>query len=237
MLVDYLIRHEWSPDQIAKTLADKDYLHISHESIYRHIIRDKKTGGTLYTHCRIMPKRRRKRYKSVDFRGVMKGKRHISERPACINDRSEMGHYEGDTVIGKDRKHCILTLVERKTGYTIIRKLNARSKEEVNQQIIHVINNEHIPVKSITFDNGTEFHDFELLEKQLGIQCYFATPYHSWERGTNENTNGLIRQYLPKGTCMKHLNQQQCNHIAHKLNNRPRKRLLYKSPKEVFYAS
>jgi transposase, IS30 family len=236
-LVESFLVRKWSPEQISGYLKKHQILSISHESIYRHILRDKRQGGTLYTYTRIMPKRRRKRYKSIDFRGVMKGKKHISTRSEVIEKREEIGHWEGDTVLGKDKKQSILTLVERKTGFTIIRKLEARNKDFVNMEMREALRSSLLPIKSITFDNGTEFHGFSWIEKQLGIECFFATPYHSWERGTNENTNGLIRQYLPKGTCMKKLTQVQCNEIAFALNSRPRKRHQFKTPLEVFHAS
>jgi transposase, IS30 family len=235
VLVVTLLKKKWSPEQISGHLKKEGLLSISHETIYRYILKDKRKGGILYRHTRIMPKCRRKRYNSHDSRGIMRGKRHISERPASVESRDEQGHWEGDTVIGKDKKHCILTLVERKTGYTIIRKLNARTKVEVTNEASKVIET-HLPhFKTITFDNGTEFHDFAQLEARFPLTCYFATPYHSWERGTNENTNGLIRQYIPKGFCMKPINQARCDEIAYSLNTRPRKRLGYKTPQELFY--
>lgn len=230
-----LLRKKWSPDQISGYLKKEGILRISHESIYRYILKDKRKGGMLYKYTRIMPKIRRKRYNSYDSRGIMRGKRHISERPEAVESREEQGHWEGDTVIGKDKKHCLLTLVERKTGYTLIRKLSARTKAEVTEEASKVLE-AYLPYfKTITFDNGTEFHDFALLEERFSIKCYFATPYHSWERGTNENTNGLIRQYIPKGECMKPIGQVWCDEVADALNTRPRKRLGYKTPKELFY--
>jgi IS30 family transposase len=236
-LVRSLIIKRWSPEQISGYLKKEGLLRISHESIYRYLLKDKKKGGYLFEFMRIMPKCRRKRYNSKDSRGRMQGKRHICERPLSVEARTEIGHWEGDTVIGKDKKYCILTLVERKTGFTIIRKLAARNKEQVNRQLTQILGSPPMPFKTITFDNGTEFHDFALIEKNFPVECYFATPYHSWERGTNENTNGLIRQYLPKGSCMKRVSQMQCDEIAHALNSRPRKRHLFKTPLEILYAS
>lgn len=183
-----------------------------------------------------MPKFGRKRYGRCDSRGVLPGKRHISERPAEVQPRQVLGHWEGDTVIGADKRHCILTLTERVSRFVVIRKLLARTKEEVNQaisQVLHV----HRGIKTMTFDNGTEFHDYARLEQRFPVRCYFATPYHSWERGTNENMNGLIRQYLPKGSCMRHVTQELCNYIAFRLNSRPRKTLGFKTPAEIYYSS
>lgn len=236
LLVDTLIRQEWSPQQIAGRLSKEGQLHISHETIYRRIRRDRRRGGTLWKSLRVMPKFGRKRYGRQDSRGVLPGKRHISERPAEVEPRQVLGHWEGDTVIGADKRHCILTLTERASRFVVIKKLLARTKEEVNRaisQVLHV----HRGIKTITFDNGTEFHDYARLEQHFPVRCYFATPYHSWERGTNENMNGLIRQYLPKGSCMRHVTQELCNYIAFKLNSRPRKTLDFQTPAEIYYPS
>ena len=159
----------------------------------------------------------------------------IQDRPIEIDYRINIGHWEGDKVIGKDRHHCIVTLVERKTGFVIIKKIRARTVEEVNRACSEAIRGHEDKFKTITFDNGTEFHGYKILEQLFPVTCYFATPYHSWERGTNENTNGLIRQYIPKRSCMKRISQADCDRIAYKLNTRPRKRLGYKTPFEVYY--
>jgi len=148
--------------------------------------------------------------------------------------RQIVGHWEGDTVMGSDMRHCILTLVERVTGYVIIKKLRARSKEEVTRAATRAIRSHYCNFKTITFDNGTEFHDYKVLEERFTLECYFATPYHSWERGSNENTNGLIRQYLPKGECMSGLTQARCDYIAKELNARPRKRHGFRTPVELY---
>lgn len=210
-------------------------LSISHESIYKHIWTDKAHGGYLYTHLRCSQKRRRKRYGRNDSRGRLAGKRHISERPAEIEERSTFGHWEIDTVLGKATNDCILTLAERKTRFTLIGKLKARTVEEVNSRLRKLIAQNPGRIKTITADNGTEFHGYKNIELATGIKFYFANPHHSWERGTNENTNGLIRQYIPKSECMAVVSQHQCNSIANKLNSRPRKTLGFRTPKECFY--
>lgn len=235
--VDAHLKQKWSPEQISAVLRREGRCRMSHETIYRHILRDKKAGGSLYKHTRIMPKQRRKRYNSKDSRGVLGGKRHISMRDAAINERRDVGHWEGDTVIGSDKHHCILTLLERKTGYAVIRKLSARTTEQVTKAASEVLRTHAGKFLTLTLDNGTEFHDYKALEAQFPLICYFATPYHSWERGANENLNGLIRQYLPKGICMKSLTQNDCDQIADELNSRPRKRLQFKTPKELYHAS
>lgn len=236
IVVVRLIAERWSPEQISGILKVHGPFTISHETIYKRIIHNKKEGGQLYKDLRIMPKVRRKRYNSRDSRGILPGKRHISTRPAVVETRKQLGHWEGDTVIGKDLHHCILTLVERKSGFAIIKKLASRTTAEVIQAAIAALREHERNFKTITLDNGTEFHDYKALEDLFPVQCYFATPYHSWERGSNENLNGLIRQYLPKGVSMQGLTQADCDHIAFKLNSRPRKRHGYKSPLEVYSA-
>ena len=235
--VDAHLKQKWSPEQISAVLRREGHCRISHETIYRHILQDKKAGGSLYKHTRIMPKQRRKRYNSKDSRGILGGKRHISARDAAINERREVGHWEGDTVIGSDKHHCILTLLERKTGYAVIRKLSARTTEQVTKAASEVLRTHAGNFHTLTLDNGTEFHDYKVLEAKFPLICYFATPYHSWERGANENLNGPIRQYLPKGICMKNLTQKECDQIAEELNSRPRKRLQFRTPKELYHAS
>lgn len=233
-LVEGLLPHLWSPEQIAGYLRRHQMLSISHETIYQHIWRNKRRGGRLYEYLRCAGKQRRKRYGRYDSRGRLAGKRHISERPASVEDRSETGHWEIDTVMGTGSKDCIVTLVERKTGYTLIGKLRDRSKSELTQRTVWMIRKHQGRFQTITSDNGTEFHDYKRIEQQTGVCFYFANPHHSWERGTNENTNGLIRQYLPKGMNMDEVSQQDCSLIAHALNHRPRKRLAFRDPEECF---
>jgi IS30 family transposase len=139
--------------------------------------------------------------------------------------------------MGTGSKDCILSLVERKTGLLVIGKLASRTTEALNARAIELMNAHRGPFLTITADNGTEFHDYAAIERCTQTTFYFATPYHSWQRGTNENTNGLIRQYLPRGTSMSQLTQRECSQIAHRLNTRPRKRLAYKTPMECFYES
>ena len=228
------LRKKWSPKQIVGVLRPQGLLDMSHESIYRYVLRDKKAGGVLWKCLRLKTKLRRKRYGKHDWRGILRGKKHISQRPAEVELRQEVGHWEGDTVVGKDLRHSILTLVERATGLTVRRKRKARNARETNKALRAVIKKHGAKMKTITFDNGTEFHDYEAIEREFGVDCYFATPYHSWERGTNENTNGLIRQYLPKGICMSNLTQAKCDWIARELNTRPRERYGFKTPEEMY---
>lgn len=230
-----LLRKKWSPEQVSGFLKLINALSISHETIYKYIWADKKQGGSLYKYLRGARKNCRKRYRSYDSRGRVSNKRHISERPKSVEDRKTTGHWEIDTVMGKGSKDCIVTLVERKSGFVQIGKLRNRTKKELNQRTIKLIRKFSSNYQTITADNGTEFHGYKEIEKLTSVAFYFATPYHSWERGTNENTNGLIRQYLPKGTSMAKINQHHCRHIANQLNSRPRKRHGYKTPTQVLF--
>lgn len=233
-LVSKYLKRLWSPKQISGRLALQGVLNISHETIYKFIRDDRRLGGALFTYLRHSGKKRRKRYGYPDSRGVLRGKRHISERPPGAEKRSRIGHWEIDTVMGADDKHCIVTMVERKTGYTLIGKLKARTGAELNRRVIKMIRNEERRVRTITADNGTEFHAYDTIERITDTVFYFANPHHSWERGTNENTNGLIRQYLPKRRSMAHVTQCDCNAIAKELNARPRQRLGFKTPEECY---
>lgn len=227
------LKQEWSPEQISGRLLKEGRLRISHETIYRYIWRDKRRGGLHYKLLRQAGKKRRKRYGAYDSRGRLAGKRHISQRPTVVEDRREVGHWEIDTVLGRG-KPCVVTLVERATGYVMIGKLAARTAAELNRTTLQLIRSSPLPVQTITADNGTEFHGYRKLEEATGARFYFATPHHSWERGTSENTNGLIRQYLPKRTCFAKLTQARCARIALRLNTRPRKRLEYHTPEEAY---
>lgn len=233
--IQALLREDWSPEQVAGRLRRDQELRISHETIYRYIWADKRHGGTLFLHLRGARKRCRKRYGRYDSRGRLAGKRPIATRPRAAEARTVVGHWEGDTMLGDSQAGpCVLSLVERKTGYLALGQLERRTSAQVNRRARRLIRRQPHPVQTITVDNGTEFHEYAALERTTAAQFYFATPHHAWERGTNENTNGLIRQYLPKGQSMAHLTQQDCNRIAKKLNQRPRKRLDYQTPEECY---
>lgn len=233
--IDGLLCDDWSPEQIAGWYARFHLLRIRHETIYRHIWADKRNGGALHTHLRRANKVRRKRYAHYDSRGRLAHKRPIATRPAGAANRSRIGHWEGDTVLGDSQGGaCILTLVNRKSRYTLIGKLARRTCAEVNARARQLIRAQPRPVHTVTLDNGTAFHAYKALEATMATHFYFATPHHSWERGTNENTNGLVRQYLPKRASMEHPTQRDCNRIATKLNRRPRKRLGYRTPEECY---
>lgn len=236
-LVFSLLQEKWSPEQIADHLEANGLYSISFQSIYRVIRTDRRRGGFLFTNLRIMPKPRRKCYGSLDSRGVLRGKRPISERPAYINDRLEFGHWEADTVMGCDRHQCFLTLVERKSGFNRTVKLKSRTAKNVTRALIALISAEPNLFKTITFDNGTEFHSYKVIEDMFGVICYFANPHAPWERGCNENFNGLLRQYFPKGFSLNYIGKAKTRFVSEQLNNRPRKRLGFKTPKEVLYGS
>ena len=233
--IQILLREDWSPEQVAGRLRLERELAISHETIYRYVWADKRRGGTLYTHLRGARKRRRKRYGRYDSRGRLAGKRPITARPAAVELRAQVGHWEADTMLGAGQAGpCVLSMVERKTGYLTLGQLQQRTSAAVNRRARQLIAAQPRLVRTITVDNGTEFHEYVALEQATATRFYFATPHHAWERGTNENTNGLLRQYLPKRQSMAHLTQHDCNRIATKLNRRPRKRLGYRTPEECY---
>ena len=227
--ISSLIKDHWSPEQVSLVLHLLGILNVSHQTIYKYIKRDRKLGGNLWSYLRQSGKIRRKGYGNRDSRGVLAGKRELEARPIGATNRSSKGHFEIDLVHGgKDDTNCILTLVDRKTRFTIIKKLPNKKMKTISKAVIDVA--KKLKIKTITADNGTEWHDFRHVEKRTGIKFYFAKPYHSWERGTNENTNGLIRQFLPKRQSMKYVSQCECNAIAKKLNRRPRKILNLDTP-------
>ena len=233
-LIASCLEELWSPEQIVGRLRRFGGLRISHETIYRHIWKDRGRGGTLYLNLRGAQKQRRKRYGAYDSRGRLAGKRSLAERPPGATNRSRVGHLEGDTIMGASNRHCVLTLVDRKTGYALIGKLRDRTTAETNRRMIELLRRAPRRTRTLTLDNGTEFHGYPEIERAVGATVYFATPHHSWERGTNENTNGLIRQYLPKRFSMAHVTQTDCDTIADHLNDRPRKRLDFRTPRECY---
>ena len=228
--VDYL-HGKWSPEQIANQVG------ISHETIYRHVYADKATGGSLWKELRCQKKRRKRYASGQDRRGQIIGRRPISERPAYIEERSQVGHWEGDTVIGANHKQAIVTLVERKSGYAVLSKVTNKTSDLVSNAIINELQSFAPLVKTMTFDNGKEFAEHQRIDKELQSTTYFADPFASWQRGSNENFNGLLRQYIPKKRPLSTVTQEEIKMIQQQLNNRPRKRLGFKTPNEVFTQS
>ena len=233
-LVERLLREEWSPEQISLWLMDEGGIRISHEWIYQYILQDKSNGGSLYRHLRCQ-KQRRKRYGSYSRRGQLINRISIDERPAIVDARSRLGDWELDTIIGKGHKQAIVSLTERKSRLTLIHKVERKTAENVSRAIIRLLKPLAHRVLTLTSDNGKEFAKHEAMAKALNAEFYFAHPYASWERGLNENTNGLIRQYFPKNCDFTTITQKEINRVMDKLNNRPRKCLGIKTPNQVFF--
>ena len=231
-LVEKTLREDWSPEQVSGKLKASG-IPVSHERIYQHIYADKRTGGTLWQHLR-HPKKYRKRAGGRDRRGKIRNRRSIDERPAIVDERSRIGDWEADLIVGKNRQGVALTLTERNSRFTLLRTFDSKHAAPITEGIIELLKWD-ARLKTITFDNGKEFAGHEEVAAALNADCYFAHPYASWERGTNENTNGLIRQYLPKNRSLKNVSMEEENMIMDKLNLRPRKCLDFKTPYEVFF--
>ena len=232
--VELLLREYWSPEQVSNWLRYEENINVSPEWIYQYILRDKQSGGDLYKHLRCQ-KQRKKRYGSQDRRGQLKGRVSIDERPEIVNQRSRIGDWEADTVIGKQGGAVLVTLVERKTRLTVSGKAPNRTAQEVTAVIVKQLMPIADQVKTLTYDNGKEFASHQQIDKELKSNGYFAHPYHSWERGLNENTNGLIRQFFPKGKDLVDVTDAQIQKVMDKLNNRPRKCLGFKTPNQIFF--
>jgi transposase, IS30 family len=230
--VDHYLMLEHSPVQIADKLA------LSHEAIYHYIYRDKKAGGCLHLSLRCQkPYRKRCSGSNRDRRGRIPNQRRIAERPAHIEDRAQVGHWEFDTIVGPNQGSSVLTGVERKSGLVLMALLADRSAATACAAMITLLAPLAHRLKTVTTDNGREFALHERFDAAMGCQSYFCDPYASWQRGSNENANGLIRQYLPKKRDLSTVTQEQIDMIMERLNNRPRKRLGFKTPNQVFLQS
>lgn len=230
----YLLRLDLSPEQISGHLRKEFNIHISHETIYQYILADKAKGGDLYKHLRHASKKKRKRYGSHDKRGQIPNRMSIDKRPEIVDSKERIGDWEADTVIGKNHKGALVTAVERKTKFTCIRYIPNKSADLVAKTLIDMLRPYQKQVLTITKDNGKEFTYHEKVSRALNAQIYFAHPYHSWERGLNENTNGLIRQYFPKNYSFDHITKNDVIFVQNRLNMRPRKSLNFKTPLEEF---
>jgi len=234
----HLIEDQWSPQQIAGRLELEDKESISPETIYQRILADKNEGGTLYTHLRCK-KKRKKRYGSArSRRGAIPNRVDIDQRPAIVDSRKRIGDWEGDTIIGSHEGGAVIaSMVERKSRYTVL----AKAKNKTTIAVTTSINQKMLPiadlVHTVTLDNGKEFSLHESMSVTLKADVFFAKPYHSWERGLNENTNGLVRQYFPKRIPFDRISEIDLQRVVRKLNHRPRKCLGYKTPFEVFSKS
>lgn len=228
------LEKKWSPEQI-KGRCDKEGIPmVCHETIYQMIWRNKAKGGNLWKNLRHGHKKYRKRYGSKDHRGKIPNRVSIDKRPSVVNNKERIGDWEIDTIIGKNHQGAILTATERKTQYVLMTKLKSTSVKHSNPEIINMFAPYKEMVLTITSDNGIEFFGHEYIAQRLEANYYFANPYHSWERGLNEYQNKLIRQYIPKKTDFKEVDQHQILFCQNELNKRPRKKLGYCTPNEVF---
>lgn len=225
---------DWSPDQISGHLKKEGIAGISHERIYQFVLDDKKEGGTLYTHLRCAGKKRKKRYGSKDRRGQIKNRVSIDERPLIVDKKKRIGDWEGDTIIGKQQQKAIVTLVDRVSKVTRIGRVATKHANVVSEIIIDLLKPMKLKTHTVTLDNGKEFAGHEEIARSLNLKVYFAHPYSSWERGLNENTNGLIRQYIKKGSSFEGITNKRISFIEDRLNNRPRKSLGYYTPNEIY---
>jgi IS30 family transposase len=231
ILMRDLIRRDWSPEQISGRLKLEKGIKISHETIYAFIKADKESGGDLYRHLRWSKRRRKKRFYVPRQRADILARRHISTRPKIINKRKRFGDWERDLMFAQSRREALLTFVERKTLLTVIRRVKSKSPREIADKTIAAMR--LVKCKSITNDNGIEFREHVNESKVLNVPIYFTNPYSSWEKGTCENTNGLIRQYLPKNEILKEVTDETIKKIEQRLNTRPRKKLGFQTPLEA----
>ena len=234
ILVERLVQDDWSPEQISGWLSREFQMMVSHESIYQFILKNKRQGGNLYLHLRCK-KQRRKRYGSTNYRGRIPDRISIDLRPAIVDTRSRVGDWELDTIIGKGHKQAIVSLTERKSRLTLIAKVKRKSAELVSLSVQRLLEPIAAKVFTLTSDNGKEFARHQEISTVLQADFYFAHPYSSWERGLNENTNGLIRQYFPKKHDFTTITEKAISMVMNKLNNRPRKCLGFKTPNQVFF--
>lgn len=228
--VELLLREDYSPEQVVGTLKKQGKDTVSTERIYQHIWKDKKQGGTLYMHLRNQGGRYRKRGNEKDNRGIIKNRIDIDKRPKIVEERSRFGDLEVDLIIGKNHKQAIVTINDRASGMLKMRKVMSKKAEQVSQAIIEELQDWTPFIHTMTADNGKEFALHEAVAEQLSIDHYFAKPYHSWERGSNENLNGLVRQYFKKSSDFSKITDQQIKSIENKINTRPRKRFNFENP-------
>jgi transposase, IS30 family len=233
--VERLIRQDFSPEQASARLKLEGGLQISHEAIYQHVYADKRDGGDLCQHLRCQ-KPRRKRYASgQERRGMIKNRVSIDNRPEIVDQKSRIGDWEGDTVIGKNHRGGLVTLAERKSRYVVAGHIRSKHAEGVTAVTTRLLSPHKDKCHTITFDNGKEFAKHETIAAELNVDIYFAHPYHSWERGLNKNSNGLLRQYFPKGMELTTVTEEQVQRAVERLNHRPRKVLQFRSPHEVLF--
>lgn len=232
--VESRLREEWSPEQISNWLRIRQGIEISHTWIYEYVRADRAKGGDLYKHLRFGKKKRRRGKKSSASSHRIPNRRGIEERPEIVERKERIGDWEGDTIHGKGRGSCLVTLVERVSKVTRMAKVPRKYADLVRDRIIDLLGDYKDWAHTMTLDNGTEFVEHEEVAKALSIQIYFAQPYRSCDRALNENTNGLVRQYFPKGTDFDKVSDEEVERVEEKLNHRPRKGLGFMTPAEVF---
>jgi IS30 family transposase len=233
-LIECLLKRQWSPQQIAGRLELLGYFSVSAEWIYQYVLRNKTRGGTLHCHLRCQ-RQRKKRYGVISRQGQIAGRTSIDLRPAIVDRRERYGDWELDTLFGKGHSRCLLSLTERLSRLTLLAKLPRRSPDLVARRIVELLSASARKVHTLTADNGAEFALHAHVARALQAKFYFAHPHAAWERGTNENTNGLIRQYVPKGTDLRTGCSRTIRQIVERLNSRPRKCLGWRTPFEVFF--
>jgi IS30 family transposase len=231
--VEDKLRQDWSPEQVSGWLKKNTDTSVSHEWVYQHVYLDKRVGGDLHKHLRCQ-KKRRKRVGAYDRRGKIPNQVSIEDRPEIVEQRKRIGDWEGDTIIGAGMQGAIVTLVDRKSRFTLLKQVPNRTAAVVEIAILDLLIPYQSSTHTITFDNGKEFANHQSFAKKLQAEVYFAHPYASWERGTNENTNGLIRQYVPKGSDFSSISTDLVSFIKERLNDRPRKCLDFLAPHMVF---
>lgn len=232
--INSLLCIKLTPEQIVGRLKLEGKVNLHHESIYRYIYQDKRAGGDLHKHLPRAYKKYRRRYGSYDKRGQLVNRISIDQRPSIVDKKERIGDWEGDTVVGKGRKNAFVTLVERKTLFTVVKRIKSKHASVTADAMIQSMRDIKNKVLTITLDNGKEFAEHERVGQELDAQVYFADPYSSWQRGINENTNGLLRRYFPKGTDFMELTEDEIQSAVDQLNHRPRKTRGYKTPYELF---
>ena len=232
--VEQKLEQKYSPEQIAGVAKKEGIACVSHERIYQHIWKDKRNNGKLYEHLRTQGRRYRKRGSAKDSRGIIKDRVDISQRPPVVETRERIGDLEIDTIIGKNHQGAIVTITDRTTGMLKMKKLQSKDAAVLAGNTVDLLQDWKPYIKTITGDNGKEFAAHKTISDALEIEFYFARPYHSWERGSNENLNGLIRQYIPKKIDFSTITDEFVQYVENELNNRPRKRFNFESPNKIF---
>jgi IS30 family transposase len=229
------LESDWSPEQISGHAKRLGLFSISHERIYQYVLVDKQQGGELYKHLRYQHKSYRKRYGSPKREGPIRNRRMIDQHPSIVDEKTRIGDWEIDTIIGKNRKQAVLSIVDRVSKFTFLKKLEVKSSNAVRIALQEIFSKQTAKVKTITANNGSEFARHEEISRDLNADFFFAHPHSSWERGLNENTNGLVRQYLKKGCEFNKVTDKSLALITEKLNSWPRKLLGYRTPGDLYF--